>query len=52
MQYNGDLGSNIALQQGWEGLEKIQMLFESVVTVAFQNIFHLKIHQNNIFFIF
>jgi hypothetical protein len=52
MQYNGDLGSNIALQQGWEGLEKIQMLFESVAMVAFQNVFHLKIHQNNVFFIF
>jgi len=27
-------------------------LFESVVAVAFQNTFHVKIHQNNIFFIF
>jgi len=27
-------------------------LFESVVVVAFQNTFHVKIHQNNIFFIF
>jgi len=27
-------------------------LFESVVTVAFQNIFYIEIHQNNIFFYF
>ena len=44
MQYNGDLGSNIAFQQGWEGLEKIPMLFGSVIMVAF----HLEIHQNDL----
>jgi len=27
-------------------------LFESVVAVAFQSVFHLEIYQNNIFFIF
>jgi hypothetical protein len=27
-------------------------LFESVVTVVFQNIFYVEMHQNNIFFIF
>jgi hypothetical protein len=29
-----------------------QNLFESVVTVAFQSVFYLKIYQNNIFFYF
>jgi hypothetical protein len=27
-------------------------MFESVVTVAFQNTFHTEMHQNNIFFYF
>jgi len=27
-------------------------LFGSVVAVAFQNVFHAEMHQNNIFFIF
>jgi hypothetical protein len=30
----------------------IMSLFESVVDVAFQNIFHLKLHYNNVFFNF
>jgi len=30
----------------------ILVVFESVVVVAFQNIFYLKIHQNNIFLFF
>jgi hypothetical protein len=29
----------------------IDVVFESVIVVAFQNIFRLKIYQNNIFFI-
>jgi len=29
-----------------------KIFIESVVVVALQNIFYLKIHQNNIFFIF
>jgi hypothetical protein len=30
----------------------ILIMFESVVVVAFQNIFYLKMHQNNIFLFF
>jgi len=32
--------------------KKKKIVFGSVVMVVFQNVFHLKIHQNNIFFIF
>jgi hypothetical protein len=31
---------------------KIKMVFENVVTVAFQSIFRSEMHQNNIFFYF
>jgi hypothetical protein len=31
---------------------EIESLFRSVVDVIFQSIFHLEMHQNNIFFIF
>jgi hypothetical protein len=31
---------------------KIKGVFETVITTAFQIVFHLKIYQNNIFFIF
>jgi len=31
---------------------KIKGVFETVITIAFQIDFHLKIYQNNIFFIF
>jgi len=27
-------------------------MFESVVAIAFQSVFHLKMNQNNVFFIF
>jgi hypothetical protein len=27
-------------------------MFESVVAIVFQSIFHLEMHQNNIFFIY
>jgi hypothetical protein len=30
----------------------INVMFESVVALVFQIIFHVKIHQNDIFFIF
>jgi hypothetical protein len=30
----------------------LDFVFKSVVAVAFQSVFHLEIHQNNIFFIF
>jgi hypothetical protein len=33
-------------------LPKIKGVFETVITTAFQIVFHLKIYQNNIFFIF
>jgi hypothetical protein len=37
----------------YKGGKRIYLgVFESMVAVVFQNVFHLEMHQNNIFFIF